>query len=65
MNRHQEHLLGLIKEIDQICRKHDIRYYSAGGTVIGGIGVSGGTEEQDTFLAEYGLKLFKEAIAKK
>ncbi len=34
------------------------------GTVIGGIGVSGGSEEQDTFLAEYGLKLFKEAIAK-
>ncbi len=37
MNRHQEHLLGLIKEIDQICRKHDIRYYSAGGTVIGAV----------------------------
>ncbi len=36
-----------------------------GDTVIGGIGVSGGSEEQDTFLAEYGLKLFKEAIAKK
>ena len=39
--------------------------FECGGTVIGGIGVSGGTEEQDTFLAEYGLKLFKEAIAKK
>jgi len=38
---------------------------SIGDTVIGGIGVSGGSEEQDTFLAEYGLKLFKEAIAKK
>ncbi len=36
-----------------------------GDTVIGGIGVSGGSEDQDTFLAEYGLKLFKEAIAKK
>ena len=38
---------------------------SIDGTVIGGIGVSGGSEEQDTFLAEYGLKLVKEAIAKK
>ena len=38
--------------------------FEADGTVIGGIGVSGGSEEQDTFLAEYGLRLFKEAIAK-
>ena len=38
--------------------------FEVDGTVIGGIGVSGGSEEQDTFLAEYGLRLFKEAIAK-
>lgn len=36
----------------------------AGGVVIGGLGVSGGSEEQDTFLGEYGKKIFKEAIAK-
>lgn len=33
------------------------------GVVIGGLGVSGGSEEQDTFLAEYGKNIFKEAIA--
>ena len=35
------------------------------GIVIGGLGVSGGTEEQDTYLAEFGEKYFKEAIGKK
>lgn len=34
------------------------------GNVIGGLGVSGGSEEQDTYLAQYGEKLFKEAIEK-
>lgn len=29
------------------------------GTVIGGLGVSGGTEAQDTALAEYGKQLFE------
>jgi uncharacterized protein GlcG (DUF336 family) len=31
------------------------------GNVIGGLGVSGGTEAQDTALAAYGEKLIKEA----
>lgn len=35
MNRHQQHLFSLLKEIDAFCRKHDITYYCAGGTVIG------------------------------
>ena len=35
----------------------------ANGVIIGGLGVSGGSEEQDTFLAEYGKNKFKEAIA--
>lgn len=30
------------------------------GKIIGGLGVSGGNEEQDTFLADYGLEFFKE-----
>lgn len=30
------------------------------GKVIGGVGVSGGTEEQDTYLADFGGRLFKE-----
>lgn len=29
------------------------------GSIIGGLGVSGGTEEQDTALAEYGKKIFE------
>lgn len=33
-----------------------------GGNVIGGLGVSGGSEEQDTFLAEYAGKVFAEFL---
>ncbi len=33
-----------------------------GGKVIGGLGVSGGSEAQDTALAEYGEKIIKEAL---
>lgn len=32
------------------------------GKVIGGLGVSGGSEEQDMYLAEYGEKVFNEII---
>lgn len=35
------------------------------GRVIGGLGVSGGSEEQDTYLAEYGKGLFAQIINKK
>ena len=31
-----------------------------GGEIIGGLGVSGGSEGQDTFLADFGGRLFKE-----
>lgn len=34
-----------------------------GGQVIGGLGVSGGTEEQDTYLAEYGASVFEEELS--
>ena len=30
--------------------------------IIGGLGVSGGTEEQDTYLADYGLSVLSEII---
>lgn len=33
-----------------------------GGKVIGGLGVSGGSEAQDTALAEYGERFWKEAL---
>ena len=32
----------------------------AGGRIVGGLGVSGGSEEQDTALSAYGRKLFEE-----
>lgn len=31
----QEILLGYLLEIDRICRKYDIRYFLAGGTLLG------------------------------
>lgn len=33
---------------------------SSNGTLVGGLGVSGGTEGQDTSLSEYGAKVFKQ-----
>ena len=36
----------------------------AGDKVIGGIGVSGGSEEQDTFLSQYGKEVFEKEILK-
>lgn len=35
MTEKQEHLLQLFKEIDEICKKHKLRYVMAGGTLIG------------------------------
>ena len=32
------------------------------GKILGGLGVSGGTEEQDTYLAEYGKEVFRKII---
>lgn len=37
MTKAQEHLLMLFKEIADICHRHDIIYYMAGGTLIGAI----------------------------
>lgn len=34
------------------------------GRVVGGLGVSGGTEAQDTLLAAHGVKVFEELISK-
>jgi len=33
------------------------------GEIIGGLGVSGGSEEQDTYLADYGRKVFEEELS--
>lgn len=37
---------------------------TSGGKVIGGLGVSGGTEEQDTYLASFGKEIFKTLLTK-
>ena len=37
MTEHQAFLLKMLKEIDAICRKHDIKYFLAGGTLIGAL----------------------------
>jgi len=36
---------------------------AAGNQIIGGLGVSGGSEEQDIYLAEYGKKVFEEELS--
>jgi uncharacterized protein GlcG (DUF336 family) len=33
------------------------------GTIIGALGVSGGSEEDDTYLAEFGAKVFREELS--
>ena len=35
MTEKQEHLLQLLREIDEICKKHHLRYVMAGGSLIG------------------------------
>lgn len=35
MTKKQEHLLILMREIDEICKKHHLRYVMAGGSLIG------------------------------
>lgn len=35
---------------------------TANGKVIGGLGISGGTEEEDTALADYGKSVFEEVL---
>lgn len=35
MTEKQKHLLELFEEIDEICKKHDLRYVMAGGSLIG------------------------------
>ncbi len=35
----------------------------SGGNIIGGLGVSGGSEEQDTYLADFGARVFEEELS--
>ena len=38
--------------------------YDSYGNIVGGLGVSGGSEEQDTALAKYGKEIFENSGGK-
>ena len=38
--------------------------FGGGGRIVGGLGVSGGTEDEDTALAAYGRQVFMELVGK-
>ncbi len=67
MNIHQQNLLKLVKEIDAFCRKHDITYYCAGGTVIGAARHSGfipWDDDIDIYMTRKEFLRFAEAFRK-
>ena len=67
MNEHQKHLLGLLKEIDYICRKYSITYYAAGGTVIGAVRHKGfipWDDDIDIYMTSADFNLFRKAFSK-
>ena len=37
MTEKQKYLLKLLREVDEICREHDLRYVLAGGSLIGAL----------------------------
>lgn len=55
MTEKQKLLLQLFREVDAICKKHDLRYVMAGGTLIGVLemkALSHGTEMLDILHAQ-------------
>lgn len=67
MNTQQEHLLGLLKEIDWICRKYEITYYTAGGTVIGAARHKGfipWDDDVDLYMDRENFEKFRIAVKK-
>lgn len=58
-------LLVLIKEIDEICKKYDIKYYAAGGTVIGAARHKGfipWDDDADLYMTRENFEKFKVAF---
>ena len=61
MTPEQEHLLTLLKEIDQICRRNNIPYYLAGGTLIGALRHKGflpWDDDADLYMTREGFDRF-------
>ena len=61
----QENLLKLLKEIDEICRKHDITYYLAGGTALGAVRNNGflpWDDDMDLYITRENWKKLEKVI---
>lgn len=65
MNEVQESLLGLLKEIDDICMKYGIDYYLGGGTLVGAIRHGGflpWDDDADIHMSRENAEIFIHAI---
>lgn len=65
MTETQEYLLGLLKEIDDICRKYQIDYYLAGGTLVGAVRHGGflpWDDDADVHMTRRNAERFAEAV---
>ena len=61
----QENLLKLLKEIDAICKKHDITYYLAGGTALGAVRNNGflpWDDDMDLYITRENWKKLEKVI---
>lgn len=67
MEKMHEHILGLLHEIDEICRKYEITYYAAGGTTIGAArhhGFIPWDDDADLYMTRENFYRFREAFRK-
>ena len=65
MNKLHENILVLLHEIDAICRKYGITYYTAGGTTIGAVRHNGfipWDDDADLYMTRDNFRLFREAF---
>ncbi len=61
----QQNLLKLLKEIDEICKKHDITYYLAGGTALGAVRNNGflpWDDDMDLYITRENWKKLEKVI---
>ena len=67
MNSLHLDILKLLKEIDAICKKYNITYYAAGGTVIGAIRHKGFVpwdDDADLYMTRKEFYKFRDAFKK-